>query len=161
MSDRIRRVLLVFAASLVCGCTTPSFAPRGLPGNVNAPPPDLATADESLLTYALWVWQETQLANGTRIVPDKVGSYTVEFRPDNTVSVNADCNHGSGKYVQSGARLTISSIALTRVACPPGSREGEFLKGLNAVAEQTLRDSDLVLSLRDGAGTMRFSVPRR
>ena len=83
------------------------MTPRGPPGSVNAPPPELASADDSLLTYALWVWQDTQLANGTRVVPDGVGRYTVEFQPDGKVNVRADCNRGSGKYVQAGARLTI------------------------------------------------------
>jgi heat shock protein HslJ len=154
----LRNPLLVALVLLQGACAMTGAGPPPLAGYVNAPPPAIA-GDDSLLTYTVWVWQDTQLANGTRVVPDVVGRYAIEFQPGGVVNVRADCNRGSGKYTQNGAQLTFGSIALTKVMCPPGSRDGEFIKGLGSVSEQSLRGNDLVLTLRD-ASSMRFTTPR-
>ena len=153
-----RKLLLVALSLLQGACAMTNAGPPPLAGYVNAPPPAIA-GDDSLLTYTVWVWQDTQLANGTRVVPDVVGRYALEFQPGGVVNVRADCNRGSGKYTQNGAQLTFGPIALTKMLCPGGSRDNEFLKALGAVSEQSLRGTDLVLTSRD-AGSMRFTTPR-
>src|SRR5262245_19933100 len=105
-----RAVPAVALAALLGACAATDSAPPLLPGRVNAPPPTLTSADDSLLTYALWVWQDSQLAGGTRMVPDAVGRYTLEFQPGGTVDVRADCNRGRGPYTQNGAALSFGPI---------------------------------------------------
>lgn len=151
---------LLVALSLLQGaCAMTDAGPPSLAGYVNAPPPAIA-GDDSLLTYTVWVWRDTQLANGTRVAPDVVGRYAIEFQPGGVVNVRADCNRGSGKYTQNGAQLTFGPIALTKMQCQPGSRDNEFLKALASVWEQSLRGNDLVLTLRGDTGSMRFTTPR-
>ena len=157
---RVFLKLLLTALMLVQGgCAMTDTTQQLLPGAVNAPPPAIA-GDDSLLTYTVWVWQDTRLPNGTRVVPDSVGRYTIEFQPSGVVNVRADCNRGSGKYTQNGAQLSFGPIALTKMMCPAGSRDNEFLKALGSVSEQSLRGTDLVLTLRGDAGSMRYATPR-
>src|SRR3954447_702539 len=106
------------ALALLCSaCATTDTNPPVLPGYVDAPPPAMAISDDSLLIYTVWTWQDTQLANGTRVVPNASDRYTVEFQPGGTVNVRADCNRGKGTYAQSGALLSFGPIALTKMAC--------------------------------------------
>lgn len=155
-----RAAIMVALAAFLGACATSDSGPPLLPGRVNAPPPTLGAGDDSLLTYALWVWQDSQLSGGTRMAPDAVGRYTLEFLPDGTVDVRADCNRGRGPYKQNGAQLSVGPIAMTKMACATGSRDTEFLKQLSAVGEQSLRGTDLVLTLRANGGSMRFATPR-
>ena len=154
-----RKLMLMTLVLMQSACAVTDASQTLLPGYVNAPPPAIA-GDDSLLTYTVWVWQDTQLANGTRVVPDSIGRYTLEFQPNGVVNVRADCNRGSGKYTQNGAQLAFGPMALTKILCPAGSRDDQFLKALGSVSEQSLRGTDLVLTLRGDAGTMRFATPR-
>jgi heat shock protein HslJ len=131
------------------------------PGRVSAPPPPMAADDASLLTGTTWTWQATQAREGTRVAPDAPERYTLVFQPGGRVDVRADCNRGSGSYVLDGEALRFGPIALTKMMCPPGSRDGEFLKGLAAVAGRKWSGNDLVLTLAGDAGAMRFATARR
>ena len=71
------------------------------------------------------------------------------------MSVRADCNRGNGSYQRDGN--AIGPIALTRMMCPPGSRDAEFLKGLANVSGMLFRGSDLMLTLKVDSGSMRFT----
>ena len=132
-----------------------------LPGYVNAPPPPMAAAGDALLTNVAWAWQGSTLKDGTRIVPDAPERYTLTFQPGGQVSVRADCNRGAGSYLLNSAALSFGPIALTKMMCPPGSRDAEFLKELATVARQGFSGYDLVLTLQGDAGTMRFTTPRQ
>lgn len=153
----------LLAALALAGAACAVTEPRGpvLPGYVNAPPPPIAAAGDSLLTGTVWTWQGTQMSDNTRIVPDAPDRYTLEFRPGGMVNVRADCNRGSASYQLNGSALTFGPIALTKMMCPKGSRDVEFLKGLDAVSAQLFSGNDLVLTLKADSGSMRFSTPRQ
>ena len=102
-----------------------------------------------------------QLQDGTRIVPDAPERYSLDFQPGGRVSVRADCNRGGGSYRLDDSALSFGPIALTKMMCPPGSRDGEFLKGLGSVSAQGMSGGDLVLTLQGGAGSMRFTTMRQ
>jgi hypothetical protein len=42
--------------------------------------------------------------------------------------------------------------------CPPGSRDTEFLKGLQQVTGHLFRGNELVLTLKFDSGSMRFAA---
>ena len=44
--------------------------------------------------------------------------YTVTFRLDGALSLQADCNQVIGTYRQVGRRLTLQLCASTRATCP-------------------------------------------
>jgi heat shock protein HslJ len=156
-----RSLLPILVALALAGCAPTDPGPPVLPGYVNAPPPPMPAAGDSLLTGTVWSWQETQMSDGARIVPDAPERYTLEFQPGGRVNIRADCNRGSTNYLLTGGALTFGPIALTRAACPPGSRDAEFLKGLANVSGQLFRGNDLVLTLKVDSGSMRFTTPRQ
>jgi heat shock protein HslJ len=148
-------------AFAVAACAATDQGAPALPGYVNAPPPPMAAAGDALLTNTVWTWQGVQFANGTRIAPESPERYTLSFAPGGKVDVRADCNRGSGSYLLNGGQLTFGPIALTKMLCPPGSRDGEFLKSLGSVSGQAMSGRDLVLTLQDNSGSMRFSTTRQ
>ena len=158
---RHTRPSVALLALLLASCAATDSGPPTLPGYVNAPPPPMAAAGDSLLTNTVWSWQGTQMKDGTRIVPDKPDRYTLNFQPGGQVAVTADCNRGSSSYLLNGSQLSFGVVALTKMMCPPGSRDTEFLKELASVAGQNFNGTDLVLGLQGDAGSMRFTTPRQ
>jgi heat shock protein HslJ len=154
-------VLYCVLAPALAACAATDVGAPVLPGYVNAPPPPIAAAGDSLLTNTVWTWQGTQMKGGARIVPDAPERYTLDFRPGGMVSVRADCNRGSASYLLNGGALSFGPIALTKMMCAQGSRDAEFLKGLAAVSAQSLTGNDLVLALQGDSGSMRFTTPRQ
>jgi heat shock protein HslJ len=159
---RFRRVVLPAALALaLAACAATDTGTPVLPGRINAPPPPMAASGDALLTNAVWTWQGTQMADGRRVVPDAPERYTLDFQPGGQVRVRADCNRGSASYLLNDTALSFGPIALTKMMCPPGSRDAEFLGDLARVTSQRFGGSQLELALRDGAGTMRFTTPRQ
>ena len=122
-----------------------------------APAAGAAPPDASYL-YRTWRWQTTLFKDGKRVTPDAPERYTVQFTPDDRVHVRADCNRGSGGYLRGAQapQISITPLATTKMACPGGSLEGEFLRELELVSGWAIVDSDLVLTFKFDSGTMRF-----
>jgi heat shock protein HslJ len=158
---RVRPLLPLWFPLAVAACAAADPTGPVLPGRVNAPPPPISAPGSGLLTNTPWSWQGTQTKDGARVVPDAPERYTIEFQPGGRVNVRADCNRGSASYLLNDTALSFGPIALTKMMCPSGSRDAEFLKGLGAVTSQATDGSDLVLTLGAGAGTMRFRTPRQ
>ncbi len=158
---RLSHCLTLASALAIAACAPTEPKSPTLPGYVNAPPPAIAAEGDSLLTGTVWSWQGTQMRDGTRITPDAPERYALEFQPGGKVNVRADCNRGSTSYVLTGNALNFGPIALTRAACPPGSRDTEFVKNLGAVSAQVFQGNELVLTLMGDAGSMRFTTTRQ
>jgi para-nitrobenzyl esterase len=154
------RYLSLLLPIALAACAASGGGGPVLPGRVDAPPPPMAPEAEVRLTGAVWAWQSTQMSDGARFVPDAAERYTLEFQPGSRVSVRADCNRGTGTWTLAGNELTFGPIAMTRAMCPPGSKDTEFLRGLNQVSGYLFRGGDLVLTLRTGSGSMHFSPMR-
>ncbi|MEO8677250.1 MAG: META domain-containing protein [Casimicrobiaceae bacterium] len=152
------RAALVLAVA-ACNPVDPG-APL-MPGSVNAPPPPMTAAGDSMLTGSVWTWKETVMSDGKRIKPDAPERYTLVFQPGGMMTVRADCNRGSASYLLNSAALSFGPMALTRAMCPAGSMDTEFTKGLGAVAGQLFKDNELVLTLRSDAGSMYFASQRQ
>jgi len=153
----MRRLFLLTFPFALAACAATGAGGPALPGYVNAPPPPLAASDDTLPMGVVWLWQGPQMSDGARFVPDAPERYTFEFLPGGKVSVRADCNRGNASYQRNGNAIGIGPIALTRMMCPPGSRDAEFLKGLANVSGMLFRGSDLVLTLKVDSGSMRFT----
>lgn len=85
--------------------------------------------------------------------PDDPDRYTLTFATGGTLSVQADCNRGHGTWTREGASgLQFGPIALTRMACPPGSIEARFVADLGYVRSFVERDGHVFLAtMADGA----------
>ena len=124
------------------------------PVPANALPP-VITASSDQLVGPVWQWQRTQLGSAPVIKAAAPERYTLSFDGGGRVNVRADCNRGGGSYAVDGIAMKFGGIALTRMGCPPGSQDGEFLRSLDQVARYAFDRGDLVLTLADGAA-MRF-----
>jgi heat shock protein HslJ len=154
-------VALAIAAG-ACAMQDPALAPSaGAPAYVpaNAAPPVLAVASNEIVG-PVWLWQRTQLADGKLVTSAAPERYTLAFQGGGRVNLRADCNRGSGAYEVNGNAMKLGAAALTRMGCPAGSQDAEFVAGLARVASYAIVDNELVLTLADG-GTMRFRAQSR
>jgi heat shock protein HslJ len=108
------------------------------------------------LTGVRWAWQTFQGSDGTIVRPDDPSQYTVEFLPDGTLAIQADCNHATGNVILTGSQLDLQIRGVTRMACPPGSLMTPFLADLDQVVSYTIQQT-LTLALWGGNGVMQFA----
>lgn len=123
------------------------------------PPPGLTqTAGAELqLTGTVWTWTGSLFNDGKRWTPNDPNTYHIEFTPQGTVSVRADCNRVAGTYTIDGNRLTITLGPSTLVACPPGSLGNEYVRQLGMVTSYLFHGGHLVLEFKFDSGTMTFA----
>jgi len=152
------RFSIALAACLCAGCMSdPALSPRaGAPSYspASAMPPTLSSAANDL-AIATWQWQRAKLADGPDIAAASPDRYTLRFEGGGRVLLRADCNSGSGSYEVNGGTMKLSPAALTKMACPAGSQDAQFLQGLSRVTGYAIDDRTLVLTLGNG-GTMSF-----
>lgn len=117
--------------------------------------PDRPTANPANLRNTVWQWESVQTPV-EKVTIDKPENYTLEFKEDGSLLVQADCNRGRGRYTVNGKSINLSNIALTRRGCPPGSLDGKFTRSL-AAAQVYFFDKDaLYLDMQADGGTLRF-----
>lgn len=109
------------------------------------------------LVGPVWRWEQTLMGNGDKFVPDNPGNYTVQFMPDGTAAIQADCNQVGGTYTLDGSAITIVLGPSTLAACPEGSLGDQFVANLGAAAKYSFSDGNLIIDLKSDSGTMRFS----
>lgn len=121
-------------------------------------PPPLAAGSAADLGGRTWSWKGTQFSDDKRVAPDAPERYTLEFLAEGRVQLRADCNRGGARFETGANRaLQISPAATTKMGCPPGSSDTEFLRELALVSTYRFVDGDLVLMLRADTGSMRFT----
>lgn len=127
-----------------------------------------APSNAAVLIGPVWKWTQSLNSSGgvTQVVPDP-NLYTLQFNPDGSVAVKADCNSGRGVYT-AGANnsLVIQISAMTKAACPPGSLSDAYLQQLNSTGSFFTGGSDLVLNnqnnsaqMKLGSGTFPTAIP--
>lgn len=103
-----------------------------------------------------WRWTGTTAPADTVTVADPA-RYTLAFVQESRVHLRADCNRGSGQFsLGADRRIAFGPIALTRMACPPGSLSDRYVMDVGRAERYTLTGGALLLALPGGAGTMRF-----
>jgi heat shock protein HslJ len=110
------------------------------------------------LVGTVWRWEQTLMNSGAKLAPDNPNSYTVEFKPDGTVAIQADCNQVGGNYTLEGSSITIELGPSTLAACPEGSLGDPFIRHLGAVGAYFFQDADLFMDLLVDGGTMKFTA---
>jgi heat shock protein HslJ len=125
-----------------------SLLPVGSVSAQEASPPDAPMAIPPL------VWQLTAFPGvATAIEP---GRYTVQFVPDGTVAIRADCNWVIGTWTGGNGVLDITVTQTTVAACPADSMEEPFVQALDVATAYTL-DTAMGLTLTGPSGDMYFS----
>jgi len=132
------------------------FAVRG---NRLVSPAGKVTNKETPITGTVWHWVHTLYNDDRKTVPADPQNYTVQFLEDGTLNVKADCNRKGGTWSASPGekRLSIEITHSTMAACPEGSLEDEFVRGLSGAAIYFMNEGDLYIDMKYDSGTMRLS----
>ena len=104
----------------------------------------------------VWHWEAT-VTPVEQIGTANSARYTLELQPGGLALVRADCNRGRGSYEIGDDRITFGPIVTTRMACPPGSLDGRYLKDLQRATIFFVEGGKLFLDLPMDSGTMRFA----
>jgi heat shock protein HslJ len=103
----------------------------------------------------VWQWEQFEGGDGAVVAPDDPSLYTLQFQPDGTITGQVDCNRGMGSYEVDGSSITIT-LATTKMACPEGSLDAEFLRYLSEANSFVIRDGKLALALPVDSGIATF-----
>ena len=121
---------------------------------VSQPEPQvLPPAAANPLEGTTWQWVNFRDAKQDYSVD---GAYTIEFLPDGSVAVVADCNNAGGSYAIDGSNLTVSILFNTAAACGEGSLGDAFIEHLNQAAVFSINGTTLLIDLFADGGTMTF-----
>jgi heat shock protein HslJ len=146
----------LFALAACAAMPNAGLAPANAPAYVpaNSVPPVMTTTSSELVG-PIWLWQRTLAASGPVTTPDAPQRYTLAFQSGGRVNVQADCNHGSGSFEVNGVQMKLGAVAMTRMACPAGGRDAEYLGALAQTVSYAFDQEGLVLILANG-NSMRF-----
>lgn len=117
----------------------------------------LADYQANPLIGKTWSLAEIQYMDGTVKTSDDPAKYTLEFLPDGTLNIQADCNVVGGEYTVSGPSLSISTNLSTLAACPPDSLSEEFLENLRIAATFQFEGDDLYIATQMDVAIMKFT----
>lgn len=118
---------------------------------------DAETQPGADLHGVVWAWVSLTNSSGPTDIADPT-RYTLEFSPDGSLNIRADCNNARSEYITDGAGIQIMPGMTTLMACEPDSQDQLFLDSLYAAAAYVVDDDELLLTLADDGGTMLFQV---
>ncbi len=139
---RIFVILLI--GLLAAGCAT------GLSATEN----DRKTDPESVLAKT-WQWEST-VTPVEKIEATDPERYTFLLKDDGKAQVRFDCNRGGGSYTISEGKLSFGPLMSTRMACPPDSQDGPYMRDLQRAVSFFAENGKLYLELPADSGTMKF-----
>jgi len=125
----------------------------------DTPTPDTTTPGATTSQLAGTAWQLVKIMSMDDRVdePADRSRYTLAFGTDNSVSLRADCNRGTGTWTSERAgQLGFGPIATTRAMCPPGSLFDRYIAQFQWVRSYVLKDGHLFLSTMADGSIMEF-----
>jgi len=136
---------------------TPATPPSPPPAPAQVPRPPGGLPPVSAGLQGVWLWQRTELSDGTTIPSSDPSKYVLALLPEGQLALQADCNRGNGTYTTSGSQLTLKPGAITLAACPPDSQGTIFLRDLQWVVSYVRDGENLVLNMQIDSGNIIFS----
>jgi len=148
-----------FALATILMISAGCNAKQPAPAAESAAPPPPATASSDMRDpgplWGEWRWVRTVTPVETIVCADP-SRYTLAFRDSGHVAARVDCNRGSGTFTQSGRSLSFGPMGVTRMMCPPGSQDTQYMKQLGGAASCFMSGDTLMIDLKMDSGTMRF-----
>jgi heat shock protein HslJ len=139
MVSRARRLLASAVALAACAPAPPEGGVQGLAGS----------------DWQLVEFESSDDAIGV-IRPADPSRYALAFGADGRISMQLDCNRGSGTYRDTpsvdGGALDIGPLALTRAACPDPALADQIARHVEYFTTYILRDGRLYVSLMADGG---------
>jgi heat shock protein HslJ len=106
------------------------------------------------ITNITWKLEVIERVDGVTIAVPNPEQYTVRFEDDGQLSVRADCNTCTGRYVLEGSSLFVNAVACTRAYCGLTSFDVSYAEALESVRMATVSGNQLTIT---GTGfTLRF-----
>jgi len=143
-SDRLLWPNIVLLSAWLAAC---SGSPPKAPGR--------APSDGGL-AGTTWRLVEFRGGDESRLTPDDRNKYRIAFQPDGSVLLRIDCNRGRGTWKVSGPQLELGPLALTRMACPPGSLHDQIVGQWANIRSYVIKDHHLFLALMADGGIYEF-----
>jgi heat shock protein HslJ len=148
-----RLAFSVLLALLIAGC-----AAGDQPTSPESRPSEHSREPQAVLDIT-WQWESTITPVETVTVPNPE-RYTIFLKDNGKAQMQFDCNGGGGDYQISTGKLAFGPLMSTRMACPPDSMDGPFMRDLQRVSSFFVDDGKLYLELPMDSGTMRFRPAR-
>ena len=115
-------------------------------------------SSESALADTTWIWLQTRMNDDTVRTPAMTGAFMLTFGADGTAGATTDCNTFSGSYTEESSSLTIELPITTRMACPDGSQEQEFIVDVTSSNSYIITgEGNLALLLPFDSGSVIFT----
>ena len=142
-------VLVLACAGGLAGCG---------PGRVSTPSPTAPTPAAGLAGTS---WQLVEFRSSDDKVgivrPDDPAKYTMTLEDGGRVSMQLNCNRGSGTWKSAASdgdsgTFTFGPLAVTRAFCAPPSMDDRIARDADFVRTYLLRDGRLYLDLMADAG---------
>jgi heat shock protein HslJ len=102
-----------------------------------------------------WQWVST-ITPVEKIAVSNPERYTIMLTDDGKLQARFDCNRGGGEYKILEGKLSFGPLLSTRMACPPDTLDGPFMRDLQRVTSFFLQGGLLYLELPYDSGTMKF-----
>ena len=113
----------------------------------------------SELEGSRWQLVIIQSIDDSQYTPAAGQDFSLTFEPDGKLLVQSDCNRGVGSWTSTQpGLLTLSPIALTRMACRPDSIDGRFNQDLAYVRSYVLKDDNLYLATMADGSILEFEA---
>ena len=119
------------------------------------------SGEPATITGVPWRLVAIQWADGHTTRPADRAGYVFELAADGRVSGKADCNRLMGTYTIDTQSLRFGPLATTRMACPPGSVDGDWLRALAATDSWLVRDGHLHITMTGNTGTIELAPAPR
>ena len=105
-----------------------------------------------------WRLVNIQSMEDTEYRPENPALYTLEFLPDGSMRVLADCNRGTGSWTsESAGQLLFGDIAATQAQCPPGSLHDRYLSQFKWVRSYVMENGHLFLATMADGSIIEFA----
>jgi heat shock protein HslJ len=122
------------------------------------PSPDLIGV---YLAGTSWKWLEFDSSDGEVIAPHNSDEYTLTFKEDGGLEIQADCNFVEGSYVVDGDSLIIQLGSPGPALCSPGSLSDRYMQLIgDATTYLFTENSELAISVIYDSGIL-FFVPAK
>lgn len=142
-----RLLLLALFFMLIVGCAADSSA--GPAGSTDR------STEPQVVVGKTWQWEVT-ITPVEKITVPNPEHYTILLMDNGKLQARFDCNLGGGTYKIAAGQLSFGSLLSTRMACPPASLDGPYMRDLQRVVSFFVQDGHLYLELPVDSGTMRF-----
>lgn len=114
-------------------------------------------ADQPAIPPVVWELVEISGTGDDPLVIAEPGRYTIQFRPDGTLAVAADCNQAAGTFTAEDDALDVTIVASTLVLCPRGSQSETFVALLDGATAYEFA-ADGLLNIAGANGTLRLQA---